>query len=52
MDRDDIPGQLPTEDRSADVEDDVNELAEVSTDDGNDDPSEDARHNGKLNPSF
>ena len=52
MERDDISGQLPTEGPSANLEVDVDELADVSTDEGDDDPSEDARNNGKLNPSF
>jgi hypothetical protein len=54
MDRTDSPTQPPTETRSADLaaEGDVDELADVSTDDGDGDPSEDARSNGKLNPSF
>jgi hypothetical protein len=54
MDRTDSPTQPPTETRSADLagDGDVDELAEDSTDDGVGNPSEEARNNGKLNPSF
>ena len=54
MDRTDSPTQPHTETRSADLagDGDVDALADLPTDDGDGDPTAEARGNGKLNPSF
>jgi hypothetical protein len=40
------------EDPPADADRDLDELAPVAPDDDDNDPTQDARNNGKLNPSF